>query len=70
MTCTYDNPSPEAEAKAKAARADAYNNATDADDALAAAESTWRDYLPLCWCNKCTGAWHEIDEEELHNGHK
>jgi len=64
VTCTYDNPSPEAEAKAKADRAKEYHEATSADDHLAAAESQWRDYLPLCWCNKCTGAWHEIDEEE------
>lgn len=64
MTCTYDNPSPEAKAKAKAARAAAYNNAKSEDDALAAAESCWWDYLPLCYCNKCTGVWHEIDESE------
>lgn len=52
--CNYENPSEEAMIAAKKARREAYSNAKSEDEQLAAAESIWYDYLPLCECEECT----------------
>lgn len=52
MLCNYNNPV--MQQKAKQARADAYNNAISEDDCLAAAESQWQDYIPVCFCPECS----------------
>ena len=51
MQCNYDNP--DMIRRAKQARADAYNNATSEDECLAAGESTWEEYIPVCFCAEC-----------------
>lgn len=40
-------------ANAKAERAKRAKEATTEDDYLAAAESHWLDYMPLCNCPEC-----------------
>lgn len=69
MLCIYLDPV--WHEKGKIARAQAYKNATSEDEQLAAAESTWEDYVPICTCDSCTQAALEefsaleIDEDEI-----
>jgi hypothetical protein len=54
MDCVYNNP--DLVAAAKAARQALARNAQTEEDYLAAAESTWDEFLPPCNCSSCAPA--------------